>query len=51
MNDRGSALIAWLIVLTIFGGIVLVCLSLAPDVEPYVERVGQSISGAFGGLT
>jgi hypothetical protein len=50
MNDRGSALIAWLIVLVIFGGIVLACLSLAPDVEPYIERVEQSIGGAFGGV-
>lgn len=49
MNDRGSALIGWLIVLVIFGGIILACLSMAPDVEPYVERVGQSITGAFGG--
>jgi hypothetical protein len=47
--NRGSALVLTLVLCCIFAVVVWACLTLAPDVEPILEQVDNSVSQFIGG--
>lgn len=48
-GDRGSALVVCLVLCCIFAAVVWACIALAPDVDPILEQVDDSVAQFIGG--
>lgn len=49
MNTTGSALIVCLVILAVFGAVVMTCLLAAPDPQPILDQVENSVGQFIGG--